>query len=87
MLFQVVWQTVRTQHDIVSALVAVSNEDTVDHSVHYRNRADNLCLLGLRHVTEYVSKRGKPEMTGDKTQTIVTALLKLLREGKHSQCS
>jgi len=85
MSFQV-WQTVRTQHDVVSALVAISNEGTVDQSIHDWNRADRVCLVGLRHLTEFSPKSINldDEPAGDKALIIVTALMKLLREGKHS---
>lgn len=75
----------RAQHDIVSALVAIANEDIVDQSIELRNRADHVCVVGLTHLTKFSSERSKLEIksAGDKTQSIVTALMQLLDQGKH----
>ncbi|KAG0613592.1 hypothetical protein M758_6G114000 [Ceratodon purpureus] len=79
---QPVWHTVRSQYDIVSALVAISNEHPADRSIDELNQADRVCLLGLSRLIEFSNGVSlKINSAGDKTQIIVTVLMKLLREG------
>lgn len=81
-MFQV-WHTVRSQYDIVSALVAISNENPADRSIRDLDKADRVCLLGLSRLTKFSNGVNlKINSAEDKTQIIVTVLMKLLREGK-----
>ena len=83
-----VWHTVRSQYDIVSALVAISNEHPADRSIDELNQADRVCLLGLSRLIEFSNGVSlKINSVGDKTQIIVTVLMKLLREGKDYESS
>ena len=80
---------VRSQYDIVSALVAISNDHPADRSIHDLNQADRVCLLGLTRLMKFSNGINlKIDSSWDKTQIIVTDnLIKLLRAGKYYQSS
>lgn len=63
---------------IVLALVAFLNVDDTSQSIKHRKRADDICLKALQRLAKCA------EGSGDKTQMLVAALMKLLRRGTHS---